>query len=61
MDQRKNCRGCKFSGWDPDGPYCTEPNVAREYPYGAALHTRVVADRCPAPSHPHYSPREVSK
>lgn len=54
----KECRGCRFSGWDPDGPYCVHPTVAEGFPAGIALSSRKVAERCPAPTHPHHAPRE---
>lgn len=59
--EERTCRGCEFSGWDPDGPYCTHPHVAEGMPHGVALHTRRVAERCPAPDHPHWQPRDVGR
>lgn len=53
----RTCRGCEFSGWDPDGPYCTQAEVASGFPHGIALHSLKVAERCPAPNHPHWQPR----
>lgn len=55
----RTCRGCQFSGWDPDGPYCTQTEVAAGYPHGIVLSSMRVAARCPAPEHPHWQPREV--
>ena len=29
------CRECKFSRYDPDGPYCAHPEVLKTNPYGS--------------------------
>lgn len=55
----RTCRGCQHSGWDPDGPYCTQAEVAAGYPHGVVLSSRRVAERCPAPEHPHWQAREA--
>jgi len=56
-EPRRECSECQFRGWDPDGPYCTEPRVAEGMPFGVVLHSQRVAQRCPAPSHPHWQSR----
>lgn len=53
----RTCCGCEFSGWDPDGPYCTQAEVASGFPHGIVLHSLRVAERCPAPAHPHWQAR----
>lgn len=55
---RRECRGCRFCGWDQDGPYCAQPTVTAGYAYGVALHSPIVAIRCPAPEHPFRVRRE---
>lgn len=53
----RTCRGCRFSGFDMDGPYCVQPAVAQGFPAGVVLSSMKVAERCPAPEHPRWEPR----
>jgi hypothetical protein len=54
----RECRTCRFSGYDPDGPYCTQPQVTEGHPCGLVLSSRAVAEKCPAPKHPFWKVRE---
>lgn len=56
----RSCRDCRHSGFDMDGPYCTEPAVSVGHPAGIALSSMKVAARCPAPGHPQFEPREAA-
>jgi len=38
----KTCRNCKYAGWDPDGPYCANPEVLKEYEFGLNLSLSVI-------------------
>lgn len=55
--EERTCRGCRFSGFDMDGPYCVQPAVAQGFPHGIVLHSLKVGERCPAPAHPHWEAR----
>jgi len=53
----RDCRGCRFSGWDPDGPYCAHSKVLKKHPVGLALHSMELVKHCPAPGHPLFQAR----
>jgi hypothetical protein len=57
-DNPRECRTCRFSGYDQDGPYCTQPQVTEGHPCGLVLSSRAVAEKCPAPKHPFWKGRE---
>lgn len=54
----RHCRDCKFSGWDPDGPYCAHGDVLKVSQFGLSLSSGKLALICPAPEHPKFEAKE---
>jgi len=48
----RSCATCKFSGCDPDGPYCCHSKVIIKHPYGLSLSSQTITEFCPSPSLP---------
>lgn len=61
-EEKKDCRKCKHSGWDPDGPYCVAPAVLEKgHKYGLVLSSMKLTEICPAPTLPKFEPRPVEE